>query len=262
MLADDGAALSQFSVHDSLSGEDRQGLVLSARDYPVYFKALMSGRAIDAGDARQDPRTREFREGYLEPLGIHAMLDAAIRVDGRIVGIVCCEHSGAPRPWLTDEVSFAAEIADQMAQAIITRDKLDAIRQLQRERGSIRARTDFLARLSHEIRTPMNGVLGMAELLRLTPVSPRQREYLDVIEQSGQLLLHLVNDILEYAKLESGKLTVRPRRFDPRALLDNLRTQFRDRAAAAGLSLRVTATRHCPPASRRIRSACCRFWST
>ena len=134
-----------------------------------------------------------------------------------------------------------------MTQAIITRDKLEAIRQLQQERGSIRARTDFLARLSHEIRTPMNGVLGMTELLRLTPVSPRQREYLDVIEQSGQLLLHLVNDILEYAKLESGKLTVRPRPFDPRALLDSLRTQFRERAAA-GLSLQVTVDPSLPAA--------------
>lgn len=62
------------------------------------------------------------------------------------------------------------------------------------------------------------------------------------------MLLHLVNDILEYAKLESGKLTVRPRPFDPRVLLDSLRTQFRERAAAAGLSLQVTVDPSLPAA--------------
>ena len=73
------------------------GQNLHAVDYPVYFAALETGRGIDAHDAREDPRTREFRDDYLVPLGITSMLDAAIRDEGRVIGIVCHEHVGEPR---------------------------------------------------------------------------------------------------------------------------------------------------------------------
>lgn len=237
LMDPDQSSLAQLCVYDRQTDSFTQGLTLAAADYPDYFAALMSGRAIDAADARQDPRTCEFRESYLEPHGINAMLDAAIRVNGKIVGIVCCEHTGSVRRWYADEISFAGEIADQMAQSLISRDKLEAMRLLNEERGSIRARNDFMARLSHEIRTPMNGVLGMTELLQHTVVTAEQREYLDVIAQSGRLLLHIINDILDYSKIEAGKLALNPQPCNIADLLHNLGRQFQSQANAAGLQL-------------------------
>jgi PAS domain S-box-containing protein len=95
------------------------GLALSVRQYPNYFAALVSGRAIDAHDARLDPRTSEFAAGYLEPLGITSLVDSPIRVSGELAGVLCFEHTGPARRWLPDEIRFAGEVADQAAQAIM-----------------------------------------------------------------------------------------------------------------------------------------------
>lgn len=81
------------------------------------------------------------------------------------------------------------------------------------------AKTRFLATLGHEVRTPMTGVLGMAELLRGTPLDPRQRGYVDSIHHAGEHLLRLVNDALDLARIESGRLELRVAPFDLHALL-------------------------------------------
>lgn len=81
------------------------------------------------------------------------------------------------------------------------------------------AKSNFLARMGHEIRTPMNGVLGLAELLRDTQPSPRQKEYIELIESAGRSLVTLINDILDYAKIEAGKMELESVSFDPRNLV-------------------------------------------
>lgn len=69
-----------------------------------------------------------------------------------------------------------------------------------------KAKSQFLATMSHEIRTPMNGVLGMAELLEEMPLDPKAKQYVSIISGSGKALLHLINDILDYSKIDAGKM--------------------------------------------------------
>lgn len=84
------------------------------------------------------------------------------------------------------------------------------------------AKTQFLATLSHEIRTPMTGVMGMAELMLTTPLSPLQHDYTKAMQRSGGMLLKLLNDALDLARIEAGRLELEPAPFDPRQLLEDV----------------------------------------
>ncbi|RZM06786.1 MAG: hybrid sensor histidine kinase/response regulator, partial [Sphingomonas sp.] len=99
------------------------------------------------------------------------------------------------------------------------------------------AKSTFLATMSHEIRTPMNGMLVMAELLAATDLPPRQRRYAEVIARSGQSLLAIINDILDFAKVEAGKLELERAAISPAEIADSVVTLFGERARTAGLDL-------------------------
>ncbi|WP_374479050.1 ATP-binding protein [Zoogloea sp.] len=94
-----------------------------------------------------------------------------------------------------------------------------------------RAKSDFLAMMSHEIRTPMNGIIGMAQLLEMSPHTPEQQEYIATIQSSGDALLGIINDILDYSKIEARKLSLEKIGFDLRPLVADVEKLFRARAA-------------------------------
>ncbi|HUP60276.1 MAG TPA: response regulator [Thermoanaerobaculia bacterium] len=103
---------------------------------------------------------------------------------------------------------------------------------------SARAKSEFLANVSHEIRTPLNGILGMTELLAHTPLAPEQREYAETIRSSGETLLAIVNDVLDLARIESGKMTVETTDFDLDDVVESVLETFTARAASKRLKLR------------------------
>ena len=100
-----------------------------------------------------------------------------------------------------------------------------------------RAKSEFIARISHELRTPMNGVMGMTELLLATHLSPSQRNSVRTIARSAQLLLRVINDVLDFTKIEQGKLELEKRGFDLAATTADTLTLLGEMAVRAGLRL-------------------------
>ena len=108
-----------------------------------------------------------------------------------------------------------------------------------RAEAASHAKSEFLATMSHEIRTPMNGMLGMLRVLGGGGLAPDQRAKLALVESSGQTLLAILNDILDYSKIESGHIEIEKADFDLDALIEGILSLMRPRAEEKGIALTV-----------------------
>ena len=125
LYSDNLAGIRCYLLKDLAIEVPTEELVLHRNDFPNYFSALDEDRVIAANNAMKAKETKEFASGYLDVLGIGAMLDTPIRHMGKTVGIICCEHRGGAREWSGDEVVFTGVLSDLYGRAISAREKLD-----------------------------------------------------------------------------------------------------------------------------------------
>ncbi len=169
------------------------------------------------------------------------MLDSPVRRRGYVVGVLCHEHVGGPRSWTTEEINFSSSLGTFMTLALEAKQRREAEQALvlSKEVAEVasRAKSDFLASVSHEIRTPMNAIIGMADLLWETDLTPDQRKYLRIFRRAGGNLLSLINNILDLSKVEVGHLELESTDFDLSDLVEKSIEILAMRANEKGLEL-------------------------
>ncbi len=138
-----------------------------------------------------------------------------------------------------------ARLAQMLEQQVQDRTR-DLTAALARAESATQAKGAFLATMSHELRTPMNGVLGMAQLLRASHLNGSQQAYVDAIASSGELLLSLINDVLDFSKIDAGRLELEVLPFDLRGAIDSVADLLRFRATEKGLDLLVEVAPQVP----------------
>jgi PAS domain S-box-containing protein len=227
---------------------DSRGVVI--RVNPAFEQMFGFPAAVAVGRRLNDLIVPEVEREAAERLEVSVRSGQSVVIEA--------ERRRADGSHLTVRVSAAAAAGAAAGNLFVLYDDVTAVRAAEREarvaleRARLvaevgdRAKSEFLANMSHEIRTPMNGVLGMAGLLLDSPLDAEQREYARTIKQSGEALLAILNDVLDYSKMEAGKLTIEPLPFDLRVAAEEVIDLLTPRATEKGIGLALRYQPDCP----------------
>lgn len=173
------------------------GTVIEATSCPSYFRALADDPVILADDARTDPRTCEFTDGYLVPLGITSMMDVPIWVRGRMWGVVCHEHVGPARRWTDADRDFAISIGHIVSMAVEARERADAER-------IARFSEFFIGVLGHDLRNPLATIRAAADVLAVGEADITRRHATQRITRNADLMARMIEQLLDFTRIRLG----------------------------------------------------------
>ncbi|WP_254442176.1 response regulator [Duganella vulcania] len=193
------------------------------------------------------PDIFEFHRRHTLPGDVCALLSVRVVIDGQVEGYLVFKNYQCRAAFAASDLDLLKALKEPFVSAY---QKARALRLLEQARANAeaatRAKSDFLANISHEIRTPMNAILGFAGLGTHLDLPPQPLDYFRKIGRAGQSLLEIINDVLDFSKIESGKLELEALPFDLPDTLSQLADLFAWRAAERGLELVIWAAPDVP----------------
>jgi PAS domain S-box-containing protein len=180
--------------------------------------AVLTGETIVSYDLEKETRFEYSRASRVS--GMRSGIAVCIKTGDRPLGVFA-SFSRTPREFSRDDVSFIQSIANVLTAAIDRHEADESIRRARAEAESAnRAKSEFLSRMSHELRTPLNAILGFTQLLEMEEHTAKQNESIIHISRAGRNLLELINEVLDIARLDSGRMQFN---IEPVDVLDLLR---------------------------------------
>ena len=183
----------------------RMNVLLSAMEH--VGRGFLSERVIATGNDEVDILARQF----------NSMVER-LDHDNRTIRDLNQNLEGRVRDRTKQLEKLVAELSETQRQLTENNRHLDAAR-VEAEAAN-RAKSEFLANISHELRTPLNGVIGMTDLLLVTPLNTQQRKYVQTTKFSGKTLLELLNEVLDFSKIEAGRLEIEQIPFDLHEMIE------------------------------------------
>jgi signal transduction histidine kinase/HAMP domain-containing protein len=209
------SALICRDLYQSSRRVHEKGMALKTSHHPAYLEWMERHRLLAATDAQNDPRMRELRQNYLKPLGISSAMGVPIRLHGRLLGVICCEHVGPLREWALEEQDFVSSIADMIALQIETNERrrveralaranehlAETVRELRRSNKELQ---DFAYVAAHDLKAPLRGIGTLADWIA--------GDYADLFDDAGReqvrllkarvcRMNELIDSILHYAEI-------------------------------------------------------------
>jgi PAS domain S-box-containing protein len=225
--------LDMFALQGKFSEEFIHSKKRIPLDAGMWRSAFISGRLVVADNCFCDSQ----HEQQLECLQPHGHYIVPIASGEDILGVLFLYTDSCPAQ-SDDRIAMLNGVGEKMALALLreqAKESLEATRDAALQNALMKS--EFVANMSHEIRTPMNGVLGMLNLLKDTKLSREQCDLVDTAANSAEALLDIINGILDFSKLEAGKIEVEQIDFDLSALVEDVCSLLAGRAHVKGLEL-------------------------